>query len=50
MLPDEVGRRVLEAVRADDLYVMTHTDAREALTKRHLRLLKAFDRAEAFAS
>jgi NAD(P)-dependent dehydrogenase (short-subunit alcohol dehydrogenase family) len=50
MLPDEVGLRVLEAVRADDLYVMTHTDAREALTKRHRRLLQAFDRAEAFAS
>ena len=49
MGPDEVGRRVLEAVLANDLYVMTHTDAREALTKRHQRLLRAFDRAEAFA-
>jgi NAD(P)-dependent dehydrogenase (short-subunit alcohol dehydrogenase family) len=49
MGPDEVGRRVLEAVLADDLYVMTHADGREMLTKRHERLLRAFDRAEAFA-
>jgi hypothetical protein len=28
---------------------MTHADGREMLTKRHERLLRAFDRAEAFA-
>jgi NAD(P)-dependent dehydrogenase (short-subunit alcohol dehydrogenase family) len=50
MQPEEVGRRVLEAVRANELYIITHPEFRTALDERHQRELRGFDRAEAFAS
>lgn len=49
MSPDEVGRRVLDAILADEPYIITHPELRTALTDRHARLLDGFDRAEAFA-
>jgi NAD(P)-dependent dehydrogenase (short-subunit alcohol dehydrogenase family) len=48
MDPDEVGRRVLAGVRANDLYIFTHTRYREGMEDRHRRLLEGFDRAAAF--
>jgi NAD(P)-dependent dehydrogenase (short-subunit alcohol dehydrogenase family) len=46
--PDEVGRRVLDAVIADELYIFTHPEFREAITQRNGQLLRGFDRAAAF--
>ncbi|WP_328745088.1 SDR family oxidoreductase [Streptomyces sp. NBC_00285] len=48
MDPFEVGLRVLEAVVADEPYILTHPEFRDAVTERHERLLHGFDRAEAF--
>jgi len=47
MSADEVGRRVLDAVVADELYIITHPEFRKAVTERHERLLGGFDRAAA---
>ena len=41
--PLVVGQRVLEAVKADEDYVMTHWDFREQVEKRHRRIRAAFD-------
>jgi NAD(P)-dependent dehydrogenase (short-subunit alcohol dehydrogenase family) len=43
MDPLVVGQRVLEAVKADEDYVLTHWDFREAVEKRHRRIRAAFD-------
>lgn len=48
MGPDEVGRRVLDAVLADEAYIITHPEFREYVTQRHERLLRGFDRAAEF--
>jgi NADP-dependent 3-hydroxy acid dehydrogenase YdfG len=42
--PDEVGRRVLDAVREDELYVITHDDYRAVLEMRFDGILDAMDR------
>jgi NAD(P)-dependent dehydrogenase (short-subunit alcohol dehydrogenase family) len=49
MLPDEVGRRVIDGIRADEPYIITHPGVRSALIERHERELKGFDHAAAFA-
>jgi NAD(P)-dependent dehydrogenase (short-subunit alcohol dehydrogenase family) len=49
MLPDEVGRRVIDGVQADELYILTHPEFRSMVVERHERLLRGFDRAEAFS-
>ncbi|HZZ88315.1 MAG TPA: SDR family NAD(P)-dependent oxidoreductase [Caulobacteraceae bacterium] len=41
--PVVVGQRVLEAVKADEDYVLTHWDFREQVEKRHRRIRAAFD-------
>jgi NAD(P)-dependent dehydrogenase (short-subunit alcohol dehydrogenase family) len=48
MDPDEVGRRVIDAVVTNELYVMTHPEFRDTLAEHYERLLHAFDRAQAF--
>ena len=48
MDPYEVGRRVLDAVAADEFYILTHPEFREAIEARHDTLRRGFDRAEAF--
>ena len=50
MDPDEVGRRVVDAVVANELYIITHPEMREFITQRHQRVMHGFDRAEAFGS
>lgn len=43
--PAIVGRRVLEAVRDNDLYIFTHPEFREAVEERFQGILAAFDKA-----
>ena len=47
MDPAEVARRVLAAVRDDELYIFTHPETREAVEERFRTILAAFDRAAA---
>jgi NAD(P)-dependent dehydrogenase (short-subunit alcohol dehydrogenase family) len=45
MDPDAVGRRVLRAIRTNELYVMTHPEFRGAFAARAEAILAAYDRA-----
>jgi NAD(P)-dependent dehydrogenase (short-subunit alcohol dehydrogenase family) len=47
MDPAEVGRRVIAAIRNDELYVLTHPEMRGAVEERFRAILAAFDRAAA---
>jgi NAD(P)-dependent dehydrogenase (short-subunit alcohol dehydrogenase family) len=47
MDPAEVARRVLTAIRDDELYVFTHPETREAVEERFRAILAAFDRGAA---
>lgn len=42
MSPDEVGARVVAAVRENDLYIFTHAETREWLERRFARVLDAY--------
>jgi NAD(P)-dependent dehydrogenase (short-subunit alcohol dehydrogenase family) len=44
---EPVGRRVVEAVKANELYVFTHPGSKAAVVARFERILAAFDVAEA---
>jgi NAD(P)-dependent dehydrogenase (short-subunit alcohol dehydrogenase family) len=44
---EPVGRRVVEAVMANELYVFTHPGTRAAVAARFDRILAAFDTADA---
>jgi|tagenome__1003787_1003787.scaffolds.fasta_scaffold20878477_2 NAD(P)-dependent dehydrogenase (short-subunit alcohol dehydrogenase family) len=46
LAPETVGRRVLQAIRDNEFYVLTHTNEREAITARFDRIKAAFDRAD----
>jgi NAD(P)-dependent dehydrogenase (short-subunit alcohol dehydrogenase family) len=48
MDPYEVGRRVLDAVLADEPYIMTHPGMRPYVAERNERVMHGFDRAEEF--
>ena len=45
--PEVVGRRVLQAIRDNEFYVLTHTGEREIISVRLDRIKAAFDRADA---
>ena len=47
MDPAEVARRVVAAIRNDELYVFTHPEMRGAVEERFQAILAAFDRAAA---
>jgi 2-hydroxycyclohexanecarboxyl-CoA dehydrogenase len=47
--PFRLGLRILDAVRANEFYVITHPEFRSGLVARHEELMAAFDRAEAAA-
>lgn len=47
--PEAVGARVLQAIRANEFYIFTHTDERPVIATRHARIIAAFDRADALA-
>lgn len=46
--PDVVGRRVLQAIKDNDLYILTHQQYRAAVEARHQKIMKAFDKAAAW--
>jgi NAD(P)-dependent dehydrogenase (short-subunit alcohol dehydrogenase family) len=50
MDPDEVGRRVMDAVRANEPYIMTHPALRAFAAQRNDALMRSFDLAAAFPS
>ena len=50
MDPYEVGRRVVDAVLANEPYIMTHPKLRGFIAQRHDALMRSFDRAAAFPS
>lgn len=41
--PDQVGRRVLAAIRDNDFYVFTHMASRDRLLNRHKAIIDAYD-------
>jgi NAD(P)-dependent dehydrogenase (short-subunit alcohol dehydrogenase family) len=43
LTPEEVSRRVLAAMEAEELYVLTHPESREFVERRFQRILKAYD-------
>jgi NAD(P)-dependent dehydrogenase (short-subunit alcohol dehydrogenase family) len=44
--PDEVGERVVRAIRGHELYVFTHMETKDWLLARHRRIIDAFDECE----
>lgn len=50
MSPHLVAKRVLEAIRLNELYVVTHPEHRRAVAERADQLLAAFDRAQTAAA
>jgi NAD(P)-dependent dehydrogenase (short-subunit alcohol dehydrogenase family) len=46
--PEQVGARVVQAIREDEFYILTHSSPREWVERRFERIMQAFDRAEAF--
>jgi NAD(P)-dependent dehydrogenase (short-subunit alcohol dehydrogenase family) len=46
--PEQVGARVVQAIRDDEFYILTHSSPREWVERRFARIMAAFDRAEAF--
>jgi hypothetical protein len=50
MDPYEVGRRVIDGVLRNDMYVLTHPEFRKVLERNNQRLTEALDRAETFST
>ena len=46
--PEQVGARVVKAIQENEFYILTHSSPREWVEKRFVRIMEAFDRAEAF--
>ncbi|MFL5251538.1 MAG: SDR family NAD(P)-dependent oxidoreductase [Rhodopila sp.] len=46
LAPEIVGQRVVQAIRDNEFYVLTHTNERLAIGARFDRILAAFDRAD----
>lgn len=46
--PDEVGQRVLQAIRDNEFYIFTHTGERATIAARHDRITAALDRASRY--
>ncbi len=46
MAPDEVGRRVLAAIREERFYIFTHSETRAAVAERHAAIMAGYDAAE----
>ncbi len=47
--PDAVGRRVIEAIRNDEFYIFTHVGTRDWLSRRHARIIHAYEATERWA-
>ena len=50
MPPEPVGERVVEAIKAGELYIITHPEMRPVVAARFARILRAFDRASSSAA
>lgn len=50
MTPDAVGARVVQGIRDDEFFILTHTEPRAWIEERHRRILAAFDRTAALAA
>lgn len=48
--PEPVGERVVEAIKANELYVITHPELKPVVAARFARILRAFDRAATSAA
>jgi NAD(P)-dependent dehydrogenase (short-subunit alcohol dehydrogenase family) len=48
LAPDEVGERVLAAIREDEFFIFTHEEPRAWIEARHRRLVDGFDRVERY--
>jgi NAD(P)-dependent dehydrogenase (short-subunit alcohol dehydrogenase family) len=48
--PEPVGERVVEAIKANELYVITHPELKPVVAARFGRILRAFDRAAGSAA
>ena len=46
LAPEVVGRRVLQAIRDNEFYILTHTHERAVISARLDRIKAAFDRAD----
>ncbi len=46
MAPDEVGLRVVDAIRDGEFFIFTHPETRAWIEARHRRIMDAFDAAE----
>jgi NAD(P)-dependent dehydrogenase (short-subunit alcohol dehydrogenase family) len=46
--PEQVGTRVVDAIRDGEFYILTHSSPRHWVERRFRRIMEAFDRAEAF--
>jgi NAD(P)-dependent dehydrogenase (short-subunit alcohol dehydrogenase family) len=46
LAPEEVGWRVVEAIRGGEFFVFTHTEPRHWIEQRHRRIMEAMDAAE----
>jgi len=44
--PDQIGRRVLDGIRAGQFYLITHPETREWVETRHAKLMAAYDFAD----
>jgi NAD(P)-dependent dehydrogenase (short-subunit alcohol dehydrogenase family) len=44
--PETVGRRVVQAIRDNEFYILTHTGERDVISARFDRIRAAFDRAD----
>ena len=45
--PEVVAQQVVEAVKGNDLYILTHPETRGAVEARFAAIMEAYDRAEA---
>jgi hypothetical protein len=45
--PEGIAAAVIEGIRANDAFIVTHAHYREAIEARHAELLRAFDKADA---
>ncbi len=45
--PEQIAEAVLEGIRANDTFIVTHAHYREAAEARHAELMRAFDKAQA---
>jgi len=48
LAPDEVGKRVLDAVSRGEFFIFTHEEPREWIETRHQRLMAGFDSIERY--